>query len=99
MLGAFINQLRRKDKALLAAYALATCLRTYSEQNRIGSTHVQLRISSGDMKESIKDNELLSRNIVGMLRHDYFDDAVGQVEGFQIFGDFMQDGNELPSHP
>ena len=48
------------------------------------------------MKESVKDNELLPKNIVGMLRLDYFDDAVGQVEGFQIFGDFMQHGNELP---
>ena len=52
---------------------------------------MQLRISSGDMKESIKDSELLPRNIVGMLRHDYFDDAVGQVEGFQIFGDFRSE--------
>lgn len=41
---------------------------------------------------SIKDNELLPKNIVGMLRLDYFDDAVGPVEGFQIFGDFMQHG-------
>ena len=51
-----------------------------------------LRITLGDMKESIKDNGLLPKNIVGMLRLDYFDDAVGQVEGFQIFGDFMQHG-------
>ena len=28
-----------------------------------------------------------------MLRLDYFDDAVGQVEGFQIFGDIMQHGS------
>lgn len=48
------------------------------------------------MKESIKDNELLPKRIVGMLRLDYFDDAVGPVEGFQIFGDFMHYGNELP---
>ena len=48
------------------------------------------------MKESIKDNELLPKNIVNMLRLDYFDDAVGQVEGFQIFADFMQHGNGLP---
>ena len=99
MLGTFINQLRRKDKALLAAYALATCLSKYGKRNRICSTHVQLRISSVDMKESIKENELLPRNIVGMLRYDYFDDAVGQVEGFQVFGDLMQNGKELPSHP
>ncbi|KAF8552014.1 hypothetical protein OG21DRAFT_1466371 [Imleria badia] len=44
----------------------------------------------GDMKESIKDNDNLPRHIVGMLTLDYFDDAVGHVEGFQIFGDFMQ---------
>ncbi|KAG8214236.1 hypothetical protein J3R82DRAFT_11044 [Butyriboletus roseoflavus] len=72
LLGVFVKQLQRRDCALLAAYALATCLKF------------------GDMKESIKDNELLPKNIVGMLRLDYFDDAVGQVEGFQIFGDFMQ---------
>ena len=48
------------------------------------------------MKDSMKENELLPKNIVGMLRLDYFDDAVGQVEGFQIFGDFMQHGNGLP---
>ena len=48
------------------------------------------------MKDSIKDNELLPKHIVLMLQLDYFDDAVGKVEGFQIFGDFMQHGNELP---
>lgn len=46
----------------------------------------------GDMKESVKDNEDLPKYIVGMLRLDYFDDAVGQVEGFQIFGDIMHHG-------
>ena len=45
------------------------------------------------MKESVKNNEDLPKYIVGMLRLDYFDDAVGQVEGFQIFGDIMQHGN------
>ncbi|KAF8445037.1 hypothetical protein L210DRAFT_3059908 [Boletus edulis BED1] len=43
-----------------------------------------------DMKEFLGDNEDLPKRIVGMLRLDYFDDAVGPVEGFQIFGDFMQ---------
>ena len=33
-----------------------------------------------------------------MLRLDYFDDAVGQVEGFQIFGDIMQHGNVATVH-
>ncbi|KAF8134270.1 hypothetical protein EV363DRAFT_1098078, partial [Boletus edulis] len=47
-----------------------------------------------DMKEFLGDNEDLPKRIVGMLRLDYFDDAVGPVEGFQIFGDFMQHGNE-----
>ena len=61
-----------------------------------GVALVWLRITLGDMKESVKDNELLPKNIVGMLRLDYFDDAVGPVEGFQIFGDFMQHGNEPP---
>ena len=51
-----------------------------------------LRITRGDMQEAIKGNEDLPKNIVGMLRLDYFDDAVGPVEGFQIFGDFMQHG-------
>jgi hypothetical protein len=37
------------------------------------------------MKETIKNNEDLPERIAGMLRLDYFDDAVGQVEGFQIF--------------
>ena len=55
-----------------------------------------LRIALADMKDSIKDNELLPKHIVLMLQLDYFDDAVGKVEGFQIFGDFMQHGNELP---
>ncbi|KAF8554223.1 hypothetical protein OG21DRAFT_1115422 [Imleria badia] len=73
LLDVFIGQLRRKESALLAAYALVTCMTHHS-----------------DMKESIKDNEDLPNNIVGMLRLDYFDDAVGPVEGFQIFGDFMQ---------
>ena len=45
------------------------------------------------MKESVKDNEDLPKYIVDMLRLDYFDDAVGQVEGFQLFGDIMQYGN------
>lgn len=39
------------------------------------------------------DNEDLPKYIVGMLRLDYFDDAVGQIEGFQIFGDIMQHGS------
>ena len=47
------------------------------------------------MKESIKDNELFPKYIVNMLQHNYFEDAVGRVEGFQIFGDFMQHGNGL----
>ncbi|KAN0091565.1 hypothetical protein V8E55_005131 [Tylopilus felleus] len=68
----FVDQLQHKASALLAAYALATCLK-YS-----------------DMKESVKNNEDLPKYIVGMLRLDYFDDAVGQVEGFQIFGDIMR---------
>lgn len=45
------------------------------------------------MKESVKDNEDLPKYIVGMLRLDYFDDTVGQVEGFQIFGDIIQHGS------
>lgn len=52
-----------------------------------------LRVTSDDMKESVKDNDDLPKYIVGMLRLDYFDDALGQVEGFQIFGDIMQHGN------
>ena len=55
-------------------------------------------VSSDDMKESVKDNEDLPKYIVGMLRLDYFDDAVGQVEGFQIFGDIMQYGNVSMVH-
>ncbi|KAI9460304.1 hypothetical protein HD554DRAFT_2041680 [Boletus coccyginus] len=31
-----------------------------------------------------------------MLPLDYFNDAIGQVKGFQIFGDFMQHDNESP---
>ena len=50
-------------------------------------------VASADLKESVKDDEDLPKYIVGMLRLDYFDDAVGQVEGFQIFGDIMQHGN------
>ncbi|KAG9309255.1 hypothetical protein JVU11DRAFT_10738 [Chiua virens] len=72
LLDVFINQLQRKESALLAAYALATCMKY------------------DDMMQFIKENENLPKNIVGMLRLDYFDDAVGPVEGFQIFGDFMQ---------
>ena len=45
------------------------------------------------MKNSVKDNENLLKYIVDMLRLGHFDDAVGQVEGFQIFGDIMQHGN------
>ena len=45
------------------------------------------------MKESMKNNENFPKHIVGMLRLGYFNDAVGPVEGFQIFGDFMQHGN------
>lgn len=44
----------------------------------------------------IKGDNDLPRHIVNMLRLDYFDDAVGHVEGFQIFGDLMQHGNESP---
>ncbi|KAF8134256.1 hypothetical protein EV363DRAFT_884823 [Boletus edulis] len=77
LLDVFVRQLRRKDRALLAAYALATCL-NYS-----------------DMKRSIEDNRDLPMHIVRMLKLDYFDDVVGQVEGFQILGDLMRHGNEL----
>lgn len=35
LLDVFVNQLRRKDSALLAAYAVATCLK-YSKWNRVG---------------------------------------------------------------
>ncbi|KAF9227009.1 hypothetical protein BS17DRAFT_441300 [Gyrodon lividus] len=43
-----------------------------------------------EMKHYINHNQLVPKYIVNMLRLDYFDDAVGQVEGFQIFGDFMK---------
>lgn len=89
----FVDQLQRKDSALLAAYALATCLKHGELDGVIGLAW--LRIALADMKDSIKENELLPKYIVLMLRLDYFDDAVGKVEGFQIFGDFMQHGNEL----
>ncbi|KAF8554218.1 hypothetical protein OG21DRAFT_1115120 [Imleria badia] len=72
VLNVFIDLLQVRGSALLAAYALATCLK------------------HDDMKASVKDNEDLPKYIVGMLRLDHFDDAVGQVEGFQIFGDIMQ---------
>lgn len=49
------------------------------------------------MKESIKDNDCLPKHIVYMLRLDYFDDSIGHVEGFQIFGDLMGHGNESHS--
>jgi len=68
----FVNQLQDKKSALLAAYALATCLK-YS-----------------DMKESLEKNELFPKYIVGMLQKDYFDDAIGQVEGLTIFVYLMQ---------
>ncbi|KAN0091571.1 Uncharacterized alpha/beta hydrolase domain (DUF2235) domain containing protein [Tylopilus felleus] len=71
LLDIYISQLRRKESALLAAYALATCLK------------------HKEMKESIKDNDCLPKHIVYMLRLDYFDDSIGHVEGFQIFGDLM----------
>jgi hypothetical protein len=45
------------------------------------------------MKPDINNNSLVPKYIVNMLRLDFFDDAVGQVEGFQIFGDFMKQGN------
>ena len=48
------------------------------------------------MKAYIKDSKLFMKNIVDMLRLDYFDDAIGQVEGFQIFGKFMQHRNGPP---
>ena len=51
------------------------------------------------MKEYIKGNELFMKNIVDMLRLDYFDDAVGQVEGFQIFGKLMQYRKRLSQSP
>ena len=54
---------------------------------------MQLRISSDDMRGSIKNKNPLAMNIVGMLQHDYFDDAVGTFEGFQIFRDLVQHGN------
>ncbi|KAF9227006.1 hypothetical protein BS17DRAFT_440162 [Gyrodon lividus] len=41
------------------------------------------------MKQHINLDHL-SKYIVNMLRLDYFDDAVGQVEGFQVFGDLMK---------
>ena len=91
---AFINQLRRKDSALLAAYALATCLKHYKRNH--SSTRVSLRTIPGDIKEFITDNEFLPKNIVNVLRLDCFDDAVSQVEEFQIFEDFMQHSNGSP---
>ncbi|KAF8554212.1 hypothetical protein OG21DRAFT_1522574 [Imleria badia] len=78
LLDAFVSQLQRKDSALLAAYALVTCLKHHN-----------------DMKMSLKDSEDLPKHIIGMLRLDCFNNAAGQVEGFQIFRDFMRHGNEL----
>lgn len=93
----FISQLLLQDSALLAAYALATCLK-YGEWKSFTVGLMQLTITLDDMKESIRDSEDLPKHIVGMLRLDYFDDAVGQVEGFQIFGDLMQHGDNYYCH-
>ncbi|KAG9309246.1 hypothetical protein JVU11DRAFT_10727 [Chiua virens] len=71
LLDLFINQLQCKDRALLAAYALATCLKY-------------------NMTPSNEENTKLSKNIVRMLRLGYFDDAVGSMEGFEIFHALMQ---------
>lgn len=49
-------------------------------------------ITQDDMKAPIRDNKDLPKYVVGMLQLDYFDDAIGQIEGFQIFGNIMRDG-------
>ncbi|KAH0833400.1 hypothetical protein J3R83DRAFT_12506 [Lanmaoa asiatica] len=44
-----------------------------------------------NLKSSIIKNPRVSKYIVKMLRLDYFNDWLGQVEGFQILGEFMKD--------
>jgi hypothetical protein len=42
------------------------------------------------MRNLILSNPKIPKYIVGMLRSDSFDDAVGQVEGWQVFADLMK---------
>ncbi|KAI9566401.1 hypothetical protein HD554DRAFT_1192385 [Boletus coccyginus] len=72
----FIRQLQRKETSLLAAYALMTCLK----YGLWGSSDLSV---DGTLTRVVGP-------IVTMLRKGWFDDAVGLVEGFEIFRHLMK---------
>ncbi|KAH7928798.1 hypothetical protein BV22DRAFT_182921 [Leucogyrophana mollusca] len=44
-----------------------------------------------EMRQPITEDSRVPHHIVNMLRLDYFDEAIGQNEGFQIFSDLLKD--------
>ncbi|KAI9569558.1 hypothetical protein HD554DRAFT_2037944 [Boletus coccyginus] len=84
-----IRELKKAVRREVPSYARLRC----KDSALLAAYTLATCLKYSDMKEFIKDNELLPKHIIGMLQLDYFDDTVGLVKGFQIFGDFMQHAN------
>ncbi|KIJ60018.1 hypothetical protein HYDPIDRAFT_190199 [Hydnomerulius pinastri MD-312] len=75
----FVDRLQHKRSALLSAYALMVA---YPE------------LVADDLRQHIIAGPAPG-HIVNMLRLDYFDEAIGGYEGFQIFYELMKNGKAL----
>ena len=90
ILDIFMRQMEHKGTSLLAAYALMICWQHGASGRPFvcgsaGMTDESDMWTSGDFRR-------VAQCIVGMLDKGWFDDAVGRVEGCEIFRGLMASG-------
>lgn len=87
----FVKQLHKtRTLHLLHTHWLPICTTVSGISCRgLPAQHMMTR---DDMKALKRDNKDLPNYVVDMLQLGCFDDAIGQIERFQIFGNIMQDG-------
>ena len=90
ILDVFMGQLEQKGTSLLAAYALRVCLK-HSESGR-PCVYGSVWMTDGPDMWTSGDFPRAARSIVGVLDKDWFYDAVGRVEGCDIFRGLMGSG-------
>ena len=90
VLDIFMRQMEHKGTSLLAAYALMICWK-HSESGR-PFVYGSVWMTDGSDMWTSGDFRRVAQCIVGMLNKGWFDDAVGRVEGCEIFRGLMVSG-------
>ena len=90
VLDIFMRQMEHKGTSLLAAYALMICWK-HSESGR-PFVYGSVWMTDGSDMWTSGDFRRVAQCIVGMLNKGWFDDAVGRVEGCEVFRGLMASG-------